>query len=456
MKCFMRKYLFASFGIFTLFIALLTFSHAADARIIFYGQVNVPYLNNTNVRWPDEPKFLTYDERPNGSWPRGAENPVKFTIIDSSIENNNGFTIEMSPGDGSEVYLRDDVSADEDLYFDIIGASFIYLNNTVAGATMNLKNNKIVITAQLDKFDERITSNRKLALLVSKFFAERGSSDDHYYELADETIVDIKNKTITITILDPSRLFRCGETAPGDAAYGHLMLAYVMDGETDLIPEPIEHASSSDIVTGDDTMAVTLSVVPASVDTDLLIKQDNGTYILDPDKATKDLPEFKDGKMISIPVFASDVQPEGIAIVTQSVTVNALREKTFADINILKARSDGTVGKLSWASTPSKVDDGEYYISEKRTGTAVDKTSKPEPGRQYTLYMGIKDNGIYDLDPTVGVIFDPAIMATTKSSSGTDDPPATDGSGGGGCNASAGFGIFFAALLIPFIYKKNK
>lgn len=471
MKRLAQKYLFSVLILLVLSVTLFSLAHAAYAYIIFYGENNVPYLQNSHVRWPDEPRYVNYEDDPDNWWDQGPggqcwfegfDNPVSFDIIESKIENNTGFKVEIIPIDDTEgYYLRNDVYADENLYFDIIGYCYIMIRPVSDGVerAINLKDNKITLTVRVDKFDERITSDRNLTLLASKYFYEDMSDDDHYYVMADETSVDIENKTLTMTISDPSRLFRCGETLtsePGSfggdgLSYGHIMLAYVMDGEDDLTPEPILHASSSDLADGDDTMGVTLSVIPSSVDTDLLVRQEDGTYILDPDKATEDVPEFKDGNMIPIPVFDSNVKPGGIAIVTQSITVNALREKTFADIAVLKGRSDGTVGKLKWASTPAKVGDGEYYISEKRTGTVVDKTSTPKAGRQYVLYMGIKDNGEYDLDPTEGKIFDPAILASRKTGSASGDS-----GGGGGCNAGGGFAVFSAFLLIPFFCRRYK
>ena len=440
---------------------------SAELIIDPYGPGSGVNFRNTNVRWVDEPNYLSYPElTEDGHIFVVSKQSSDFTIVSSDITG--GYKVSVIPdlavSDNPDeaaymkegrYLMRDDISADVDLYFDMLSSSLFIIKNNSSG-DIDLINKKLNITLKMGNFDELVNSKRKL-IVVRSFYTDSGGN--HYYIPADETTVDIKNKTIHATISDLPNSLKVGEDGNYDV-FGagktrclDIMFGYSTSGTIDLIPTPIEHVSSTDIVSGDDTMGEIISDLPLGTSTDLLVKQEDGTYFLDEEKTKENLPEFKDGYMIQIPVFAANVKSEDIAIVTQSLTINALNEKTFAEISVLKARNDGTVGKLKWASSPALVSDGEYYISEKRTGTVVDKSQKPKPGRQYVLYMGIKDNGVYDLDPAVGKILDPAIIATQKTTGGGSE----GGSGGGGCNTSAGgLGLLLMATLISFAYKKDK
>ncbi|MDD7649047.1 hypothetical protein [Cloacibacillus porcorum] len=451
-------------GIFVLmvfcFLVMAAIPSYADLIIDPYGPGSGIAVRNTNVRWLDEPDYKPYPGNPGGV----SKQKNDFTIVSADFEGCSydikvSQVISNNPDEAEYMkegryLLRDDISADVDLYFDMLSSNLFLVEND-EHVDIDLKDKKLIITLEMGNFDERITSDRKLMVVRSFYTDEQGG---HYYIPADETIVDIPHKRIYATISDLPNALKIGPDGIKDVMKGttkrtlDIMFGYVASGTKDLMPKPIEHVSSSDVVSGDDTMGVIVSDIPSDISTDLVIKQDDGTYTLDTEKVKENLPEFEGGKMIAIPAFTADVNPESIAIITQSITVNALKEKKFEYINVLKARKDGTVCKLNWAESPAAVGDGEYYISEKRTGVILDKEERPDPGKQYVLYMGIKDNGDYDLDSRVGVILDPAVMAIHKDS---DDDSSKDSSGGGGCNALGGF-IALTATALLFIYYKRK
>lgn len=464
-----RKYQSLFLSLIISFITILCVTPAMAKLIIDpYGDssndLSVIKIRNTNVRWPDEPGYKPYvegGERVNIFVPSVHSSGLK--IISADINDS---SLAVINGGMNETYLlRDDVSADEDLYFDMICAPMLSIVNS-SNKSLDLTNNqKITLCLEMSSFDERINSSRQLMVMVATYFEDvHGYCGNHYYTPADTTKVDIKNKKIYVTFSNLKRTLYNGDKdsttlgpSGSETAWRiiDLMLGYVQSGTTDLTPDPILHVSSSDVASGDDTVGSVVNAIPISAEHQELLVSSNGRYILDPNKAVEQVPEFKEGRMIAIPVFSADVTHAGnIAIVTQSVTLNALMDKPFAEINILKAKNDGTIGKMVWANDAENVGDGEYFFAEQRTGKAVDKNAKPEPGRQYVLYMGIKDNGIYDLDPASGSVLDPAIMAVTKtedsSGSGNSD---NSGGGGGGCSA----GLAFAALLgLPFILRKKQ
>ena|GEM_PF-5537143 len=424
------------------------------------GDISGIKIRNTNVRWPDESGYKPYVEGVRGNIFGQSSRTSGLKTISADINDVN---LDIINPTDSTYLLRDDISADEDLYFDMICASSLSVVNS-SDKSLDLTNDqKITLTLEMTSFDERINSSRQLMVMISTYFEDiHGYCGNHYYVPAELTKVDIKNKRIYATFTNLARALYNGDKdsivlgpRSSETAWRivDIMLGYVQSGTTDLTPDPVLHVSSSNLVSGDDTMGTVINTIPASTEHPELLVSSHGHLILDPNKAVEQVPEFKDGNMIAIPVFFADVaHSSDIAIVTQSVTLNALNQKTFADINILKAKNDGTIGKLTWANDAKDVGDGEYFIAEQRTGKAVAKNDKPEPGRQYVLYMGIKDNGIYDLDPASGSVLDPAIMAVTKTedSSGSGN---SDNSGGGGCSA----GLAFAALLgLPFILRKKQ
>lgn len=451
-------------GIFVSIVCcLILMAVPVHAELILdpYGPGSGIALRNTNVRWLDEPSYKPYPDNPGGI----SEQKNNFRIISADFKGHShnikvSQVISDNPDEAAYMkegryLLRDDISADIDLYFDMLSSNLFLVENN-GYDDIDLKDQKLIITLELGNFDERIISDRKLMVVRSFYTDEQGG---HYYVPADETIVDIPNKKIYATISDLSNALKVAPDGVKDTMRGttkrtlDIMFGYVASGTRDLTPKPIEHASSSDIVSGDDTVGTIVFDITPDVSTDLLIKQDDGTYTLNPEKVKENLPEFEGGEMISVPAFVADVSPEGIAIITQSITVNALREKSFEYINVLKARKDGTIDKLKWAESPAAVGDGEYYISEKRTGVIIDKREKPKPGRQYVLYVGIRDNGDHDLDSRVGVILDPAIMAIHKDSDNGD--LKDNNSGGGGCNALGGFIIIIIAAL-SFVCKRKR
>ena len=448
-------------------------------------------LRNTNVRWPDEPNYHSYPgTAENGSVFGKSIHDSGLSVVSVNIAGNTDFTaskpLPETVGDGNgnvielskDIYLmRDDISADVDLYFDMITSGTFSLTYNGNEAINNLESKKVTITLSMASFDERINSSRQLMVFVPVFFVNAYKTlGNHYYVPASVTSVDVKSKTITATFANLTQALLYGfspisSLSPRETVFICVMLGYVQSGTNDLLPDPIIHTSSSDVPGADDTVGSVVTTLPVSAEhTELLVKT-NGFYVLDSEKALAAHPEFMNGSTIPIPVFSADVSSSGnIAVVTQSITLNLLNNNTFADISVLKAGNDGTIGKFSWAENPVSVKDGEYYISEKRTGTIVNKSEKPLPGRQYVLYMGIKDNGSYDLDPAPGVVLDPAIIAGTvagngvvisnDSSSGNNGGgnssgnSSNEGGGGGGCNAGAA--ALMLLLTVPFFIKRHK
>jgi hypothetical protein len=114
---------------------------------------------------------------------------------------------------------------------------------------------------------------------------------------------------------------------------------------------------------------------------------------------------------------------------------------TFTDLLILKITPDGTPVALTKAADPSSIGDGEYAIF--RDGAPVSGSEHPEAGVEYTIVIGVRDDGLGDLDPTDGLVLTAPLAVTEK-----DANPGGNGSDSGGCSGFgalpllASFGVF--------------
>lgn len=95
-------------------------------------------------------------------------------------------------------------------------------------------------------------------------------------------------------------------------------------------------------------------------------------------------------------------------------------DKTPAQLNIVKLKPNGrSIPFGTYRTSFTGVASGDWAIAQTSNGSFVPSGQPLAAGTEYYLYMFIQDNdGTYDLDPTAGVIEDPAVLGIGTPSVG--------------------------------------
>lgn len=204
-------------------------------------------------------------------------------------------------------------------------------------------------------------------------------------------------------------------------------------------------------------------ISPAELSLDMTVSADmNGNLVVDKDSIIENMPSNIDTASFDImplPLYLSDISlqlvtgDEGSAslpntgLVAIETTLNAYADQAPSKIVLMKVLKDNDIRAFKWAVSAAAVGDGEFFIASDAAGTPVDGNIKADT--KYYVFIGVKDNGDYDLDPAEGSILDPTVLGV----SGTSPSPTPGGGSSGGC--SAGVAVL-ALLALPILVYRGK
>ena len=188
----------------------------------------------------------------------------------------------------------------------------------------------------------------------------------------------------------------------------------------------------------------------------------NDNIIVSRDAIINNLPGnvVKSFDIVPLPLFLMDisvgplsddefiVSPDITTLVTLETTLNAYADQDPSKIVLLKVLKDNDIKSFKWAKSAAEVGDGEFFIAADTKGTPISGNIVGET--KYCVFIGIRDNGAFDLDPADGAVVDPAVLAMGDGSSPAPDPV---NGGGGGCAAGC---AVLALLAVPFVIRRKR
>jgi hypothetical protein len=151
---------------------------------------------------------------------------------------------------------------------------------------------------------------------------------------------------------------------------------------------------------------------------------------------------------------------QGVTVNVDDNSIVALRyafggaDTMISSLDLQKIKDDGTYITFQNYLTDLKAIDGGWTITE------LDSPYSPLPlnttlskDERYYLYLVVKDNGSYDLDPEAGVIYDPTVLGFGGSEN--TSTTTSGGGGGGGCNIGYLMPVL-GALVLPLLFLIRK
>ena len=157
--------------------------------------------------------------------------------------------------------------------------------------------------------------------------------------------------------------------------------------------------------------------------------------------------------------FAPIAPKQGVTLTVNANEMVALRyafsgaDIAISDLALQKIKDDGTyITFATYLNTLEAQDGGWTITTMDAPNTPLAQSTQLDMDTKYYLYLVVKDNGPYDLNSTLGTIYDPTILGVDSSTS--ESTPASSGGGGGGCNA--GFAPAAVILLAPMWFLLRK
>ncbi len=205
--------------------------------------------------------------------------------------------------------------------------------------------------------------------------------------------------------------------------------------------ESVAPAVSMDI-TAVETKLVSTDIKSSDLDTDA-----SGQVVLKKSVVVTAGGDYSDAYML--PIFTAVKTNPSADIVACSFSVKSsdLLAKTPQEVKLLKIK--GKASTLSFKYSDKAEDflkDGYFTIQTSGDNKIADKAAA-FTADVYKVTMFIKDNGEYDLDPTVESILDPAAIVKTSTKS-------PDSGSSGGC--SAGFAAIALLAIVPIVVRRKR
>ena len=150
-----------------------------------------------------------------------------------------------------------------------------------------------------------------------------------------------------------------------------------------------------------------------------------------------------------LPIFTAVKTNPSADIVACSFSVKSsdLLAKTPQEVKLLKIKGKALTVSFKYSDkTEDFLKDGYFTIQTSGDNKIADKAAA-FTADVYKVTMFIKDNGEYDLDPTVGSILDPAAIVKTSTKS-------PDSGSSGGC--SAGFAAIALLAIVPIVVRRKR
>lgn len=205
--------------------------------------------------------------------------------------------------------------------------------------------------------------------------------------------------------------------------------------------ESVAPAVSMDI-TAVETKLVSTDIKSSDLDTDA-----SGQVVLKKSVVVTAGGDYSDAYML--PIFTAVKTNPSADIVACSFSVKSsdLLAKTPQEVKLLKIKGKALTVSFKYSDkTEDFLKDGYFTIQTSGDNKIADKAAA-FTADVYKVTMFIKDNGEYDLDPTVGSILDPAAIVKTSTKS-------PDSGSSGGC--SAGFAAIALLAIVPIVVRRKR
>ena len=252
---------------------------------------------------------------------------------------------------------------------------------------------------------------------------------------------------------------RSGEailTATWNGAGGEKLEAMAIIGTEDLnmpLKAPLTESEMTELETNNVTPVLTLPGKDITIiNTELKNKIEvsaEGILVV-ADEVAEKISQKEGSAFIPLKVAESKTEANATAMLSMMVIGGAeIPVGTVKDLIAYKLCNDGTPEKISRVSSYKDMKNGAWCVIKEGDSQILQETDVIEKDTLYVINIAVTDNSKYDINPAVGVISDPMLLAHAG-----ETPQSEGSSGSSGCNAGFG-GLMLLLGMVPLCFKKK-
>ena len=252
---------------------------------------------------------------------------------------------------------------------------------------------------------------------------------------------------------------RSGEailTATWNGAGGEKLEAMAIIGTEDLnmpLKAPLTESEMTELEANNVTPVLTLPGKDITIiNTELKNKIEvsaEGILVV-ADEVAEKISQKEGSAFIPLKVAESKTEANATAMLSMMVIGGAeIPVGTVKDLIAYKLCNDGTPEKISRVSSYKDMKNGAWCVIKEGDSQILQETDVIEKDTLYVINIAVTDNSKYDINPAVGVISDPMLLAHAG-----ETPQSEGSSGSSGCNAGFG-GLMLLLGMVPLCFKKK-